>query len=1048
MKFARISLPSAISAFRSSIWQQINNIIWGSQNSLAYRYNIIITMDVHCQTCGLIYSVVEQASLDNDEFISTQCPHCRTKCNICLICSKCYFNSSRKGNDYRSIKNHMNKCHPQRNLGPIGQEIEQSLQNFEAVLEERLPNQEQHQDIDEDDQHEFPLDEYFPSNDEGIEVDIGEDYAYEQILQENMIIELHSFDSFSNEKSNQYFWQEYICNQHGESFGGVRGIVWRSMFRLRICDQTKITDLRDSRMLFNMAQHVMSNTEEQNESFLEILQDIRDRTIGYKTTISIPHDLQSAENILRENRFAIFGNLPYEEVHVIDGHACISLIGLIQHVYAHGIPIGWTEETDVPGETRRTHNIHGSEAMDELLETMKMMNQEDLPSKYGSLLLWSDGFIRSYVKQKDNNVWIMTVTLPDPDGCATSKYHTYCLAVGKSSNGHQLVVEYYLKEIEKLMHGVSLFDTKSGRYTRVQMGLLAYIADRPERHAILNQAERGIFGKRTLWSAFIDHDHLPYCQSCFTREVTALLADMHSPSVLSNCGRCCQWDMNSSSPANKKVKPQEVTLTEHYPRTCDPNSPTPPRLRPVPTSHFRPVELDFWWMICAVKFAAHNIIHHSWKKDPTRSYLKSCAIPDRVINKLYTRFNKMDPNNDDQGVEVASNEYIPYVWLSVACMGAWIDAGMHHVFHGVVARIMALMEEVMTEEKKNATFDDVVNPHLSEIKSMRLDWLHIKNLPKTQWLAEDELGFSRIACFIYGQFFLNVTLRDATNTTPLTRKLLRQMIVAMHVMIALLMTPRDPVLDIIDRHIKLFLSCCDRFSKAYYVKDTVPFWASTSNFPSLLNLRAQIKKYGPIRWYWEGTRERFIQTVKKVLVSMRKTTPYFERKMVVLQKLTFMEWIAGQLRKGDKEKKKEYKRMYYRYESIHEIREKVAKGEVLSGVTTRNGDDYVKRHFWIVFGSQNSTVSIVPLSKKGDYSEGKKFIGLAYHEYELCENDIWSDVSIRELEANTAHYCLLLPFKEIKKRFENKYAVIFSDWDNIDIFGEKNLPTICPVEFV
>ena len=126
---------------------------------------------------------------------------------------------------------------------------------------------------------------------------------------------------------------------------------------------------------------------------------------------------------------------------------------------------------------------------------------------------------------------------------------------------------------------------------------------------------------------------------------------------------------------------------------------------------------------------------------------------------------------------------------------------MHHVFHGIVARVMALMEEIMTEEKKNATFEDIVNPQLSEIRSMRMDWLHMKNLPKTQWLAEDKLGFSRIACFVYGQFFLNVT-----NVTPLSRKLLRQMIVSMHVMIALLMSPRDPVLDIIDRHIKLFLS--------------------------------------------------------------------------------------------------------------------------------------------------------------------------------------------------------------------------------------------------
>ena len=43
--------------------------------------------------------------------------------------------------------------------------------------------------------------------------------------------------------------------------------------------------------------------------------------------------------------------------------------------------------------------------------------------------------------------------------------------------------------------------------------ILAYIADRPERHAnaILCQLEGGHFGKWTLWSANIDDKHLPYC---------------------------------------------------------------------------------------------------------------------------------------------------------------------------------------------------------------------------------------------------------------------------------------------------------------------------------------------------------------------------------------------------------------------------------------------------------------------------------------------------------------------------------------------------------
>ena len=83
-------------------------------------------------------------------------------------------------------------------------------------------------------------------------------------------------------------------------------------------------------------------------------------------------------------------------------------------------------------------------------------------------------------------MWILTVTFPDPDVCATSKCHTYCLAVGKSSRNHQPVIDHYLKEIEELINGVKVFSSIDGEFKRIQMGLLAYIADRPERYAILN----------------------------------------------------------------------------------------------------------------------------------------------------------------------------------------------------------------------------------------------------------------------------------------------------------------------------------------------------------------------------------------------------------------------------------------------------------------------------------------------------------------------------------------------------------------------------------
>ena len=164
----------------------------------------------------------------------------------------------------------------------------------------------------------------------------------------------------------------------------------------------------------------------------------------------------------------------------------------------------------------------------------------------------------------------------------------------------------------------------------------------------------------------------------------------------------------------------------------------------------------------------------------------------------------------------------------------------------------------------------------------------MRPLPKTLWLAKDELGFSRIMTFVYGQFFLNIQLRETTNTTKNSLLALRQLLVSLQMVTALLISPREHAVEVIDRHIKVFLSCCHPFCQLHYAVGKVPFWAATSNFPSLLNLPAQIKKYGPIWWHWEGTRERHIQTVKTVLVSMRKTTSYFVCKMEVMQKLNTM----------------------------------------------------------------------------------------------------------------------------------------------------------------
>ena len=51
--------------------------------------------------------------------------------------------------------------------------------------------------------------------------------------------------------------------------------------------------------------------------------------------------------------------------------------------------------------------------------------------------------------------------------------------------------------------------------------------------------------------------------------------------------------------------------------------------------------------------------------------------------------------------------------------------------------------------------------------------------------------------------------------------------------------------------------------------------------------------------------------------------------------------------------KKDYSRMYFRYESIEDVEEKFGNGDVLSGLTTKIDDaEPLEGHFWIAYGKR------------------------------------------------------------------------------------------------
>ena len=144
---------------------------------------------------------------------------------------------------------------------------------------------------------------------------------------------------------------------------------------------------------------------------------------------------------------------------------------------------------------------------------------------------------------------------------------------------------------------------------------------------------------------------------------------------------------------------------------------------------------------------------------------------------------------------------------------------MHLIFQGVVADVMDIIDSFMREHSLSATFDKHVNKYLTELAFLRLDWCKIKTLPKAQWIAEDLLGFARIMPFVYSQFFLHLPMPDTTVVSAETLAAIEQLLNSLHVMVSLLMSPRDPDPDTIDAHVKIFLSCCDRFHRSNYESD-------------------------------------------------------------------------------------------------------------------------------------------------------------------------------------------------------------------------------------
>ncbi len=124
--------------------------------------------------------------------------------------------------------------------------------------------------------------------------------------------------------------------------------------------------------------------------------------------------------------------------------------------------------------------LHGSEQCRRVINSILAKAPDPVNTSVIVGYLRSDGFLSSYIRQKDISVQATTVTISVLSEHATLKHHSGVLALGWSKNDHQPVFDHFIDMVSQL-HIAKLCCCKlTNSFWWLAFGLCFSLADRPE----------------------------------------------------------------------------------------------------------------------------------------------------------------------------------------------------------------------------------------------------------------------------------------------------------------------------------------------------------------------------------------------------------------------------------------------------------------------------------------------------------------------------------------------------------------------------------------
>ena len=691
-------------------------------------------------------------------------------------------------------------------------------------------------------------------------------------------------------------------------------------------------------------------TKSEKAQFAEILRRISEKNKGDCNSVDFSFHCKIPETRLEvmhyvEGKNAILKNIPTPPIYnATNGDAYVRLPDVLRLYLSFGLQhstVRYVNETGPVGREGVSLDIWKSPHAKKQLQSLLDRNSNSMKA---ALVKWSDGCDpNTSSKGNRGSVHVCTVTLislNDNDSC-----YTFLMHMGRKDCNHYKVNKILIEDLKFLRVSKCYYD--GNKFNIMQFLEFATIHDRPELSKECGYGYHGgTLTPRFPHSCPVTED-LPSCEECYDRR-RRLITGWKSNK---RCSQCHDWDFDDVEFAAPKDYPEGETIKSR--------------------------QLTFTDMLSAATKSHNMIVSNEWTRSNALAYMQAWGINGNVSRDVVDNSEKLTPD--------PICDIVPPTWNEENSTEKYIAAVMHMVFLGVTKTIGMMMRELLSIYRGWPTFYRKVTTYLEVLKGYSLSYCRVWTFgshekPYSPWVSENHLAHAR--CFKMAYSFLSCILKDNDEEREEAVMLAQLAISSWVAVVARLMQkPSDRSNNnSAERHIKLFLSNINNLDTLIMEKKEDSNRAkkqkkrkiqTVTNLVGLLNLPNQMRNFGNLRDYWEGSyRGEGILRELKSYITQGTHQPWFAKCALrkYYQSKTMKMIVEGDFfdseEDNDKDATSENTISYsnfYRYCTVEALTQNIAEGKPISGIMLNNdvvccavGRNKIIEFYEINFNDNNS----------------------------------------------------------------------------------------------